>query len=248
MKKENTASRLAQIMSERNLRQIDILNRTLPYCQQFGVKMNKSDISQYCSGKTEPNQDKLFILGKALDVSEAWLMGYDVPMERNNYEDQKLVRFDAEFDAAVNILINDGYSVSPAFSDEGDSDIIIKNSSNEIVACMPDYELVNKYESLQKKGRISGKLLAETDIDLLEKRNAKLKAYAEKWNLHFFEKKMLDSFTQLSDSNKKKSISYTENLLSNQKMEEELLANAAHDRTDTEFTEEDRNADEDMLD
>lgn len=81
MKKENTASRLAQIMKENNLRQIDILNRTLPYCQQYGVKMNKSDISQYCSGKTEPNQDKLFVLGKALNVSEAWLMGYDVPME-----------------------------------------------------------------------------------------------------------------------------------------------------------------------
>lgn len=81
MKKENTASRLAQIMKEKNLRQIDILNRTLPYCQQYGVKMNKSDISQYCSGKTEPNQDKLFVLGKALNVSEAWLMGYDVPME-----------------------------------------------------------------------------------------------------------------------------------------------------------------------
>ena len=44
--------------------------------------MNKSDISQYCSGKVEPNQEKLFILGNALNVNEAWLMGFDVPMER----------------------------------------------------------------------------------------------------------------------------------------------------------------------
>ena len=63
-------------------RQIDILNSCLPYCEQFDVKMNKSDISQYVSGKVEPNQDKLYILGKALNVSEAWLMGYDVPMEK----------------------------------------------------------------------------------------------------------------------------------------------------------------------
>ena len=82
MNRENTAIRLKTIMSERGLRQIDILNLTTPYCQKYNVKMNKSDISQYCSGKVEPNQEKLFILGNALNVSEAWLMGFDVPMER----------------------------------------------------------------------------------------------------------------------------------------------------------------------
>ena len=85
MKKENTAIRLKEIMNDRNLRQVDILNLTIPYCKKYGVKMNKSDLSQYCSGKTEPNQDKLYVLGLALGVSEAWLMGYDVPMERNNF-------------------------------------------------------------------------------------------------------------------------------------------------------------------
>ena len=34
--------------------------------------------------KTEPGQHKLTILGLALNVSEAWLMGYDVPMERES--------------------------------------------------------------------------------------------------------------------------------------------------------------------
>lgn len=86
MKKENTATRLREIMGKRNLRQIDILNLTVPYCEKYDVKMNKSDLSQYCSGKTEPNQDKLYVLGLALGVSEAWLMGYDVPMERGNFK------------------------------------------------------------------------------------------------------------------------------------------------------------------
>lgn len=82
MKKYNTSDRLLQIMKQRNLRQIDILNLTRPYCLQYDVKMNKSDISQYVSGKVEPNQDKLAVLGMALNLNEAWLMGYDVPMER----------------------------------------------------------------------------------------------------------------------------------------------------------------------
>lgn len=82
MKKYTTSDRLHQIMDDKNLRQIDILNMTLPYCKEYGVKMNKSDISQYVSGKVEPNQDKLAILGMALNVNEAWLMGYDAPPKR----------------------------------------------------------------------------------------------------------------------------------------------------------------------
>lgn len=84
MKEENTSLRLRKLMNERNLRQVDILNLTKPFCEQYSVKMNKSDISQYVSGKNEPSQDKLVVLGMALNVSEAWLMGYDVPMERES--------------------------------------------------------------------------------------------------------------------------------------------------------------------
>lgn len=83
MKKVNTSIRLKQVMSESHLRQVDILERTLPLCAKYDVKMNKSDISQYVSGKVEPNQDKLFVLSLALNVSEGWLMGYDVPKSRS---------------------------------------------------------------------------------------------------------------------------------------------------------------------
>lgn len=80
MKKKNTSIRLKEIMNDRNLKQVDILEMTKPYCIKYDVKMNKSDISQYVSGKVEPNQEKLFILAKALNVNEAWLMGFDVPL------------------------------------------------------------------------------------------------------------------------------------------------------------------------
>ena len=82
MKISNTSTRLKKIMTDNNMRQVDILKKVEPYCQVYNIKMNKSDISQYVSGKVEPSQDKLVILSMALNVSEAWLMGFDVPVQR----------------------------------------------------------------------------------------------------------------------------------------------------------------------
>ena len=84
MKIANTSDRLKEIMRERNLKQVDILNAAAPYCEKYNVKLNKSDISQYISGKTEPNQNKLYVLSEALNVNVSWLMGFDEPMEREN--------------------------------------------------------------------------------------------------------------------------------------------------------------------
>ena len=92
--KTTTAESLKQIMNDRNLKQVDILNLSLPYCQKFGVKMNKSDISQYVSGKVEPSQEKLVVLGMALNVTEAWLMGLDVSPERKDNSRQADKDFD----------------------------------------------------------------------------------------------------------------------------------------------------------
>lgn len=82
MKTSCTAERLRSLMTSRGLKQVDIVNLCKPYCAQYGVKMNKSDISQYLSGKAEPSQDKLVVLGMALQVQESWLMGFDVPADR----------------------------------------------------------------------------------------------------------------------------------------------------------------------
>lgn len=77
MKKYNTAQRLKQIMDERNLKQVDILNLCKPFEKKYGVRIQKSDISQYVNGTIEPRQYKLFVLSKALGVKEAWLMGFE---------------------------------------------------------------------------------------------------------------------------------------------------------------------------
>ena len=86
MKELTTADRLKQIMSERGLKQVDILEACKPYCERYGVQLKKNDLSQYVSGKVEPKQDKLSILGMALNVNEVWLMGYNVPAGRKELE------------------------------------------------------------------------------------------------------------------------------------------------------------------
>jgi transcriptional regulator with XRE-family HTH domain len=82
MSNENTSTRLKEIMKERNLRQVDLLEMVKPFCEKYNVKINKSDISQYLSGKVKPGQEKLSMLGMALNINETWLMGYDVPKEK----------------------------------------------------------------------------------------------------------------------------------------------------------------------
>ena len=86
MKELTTADRLKQIMSERGLKQVDILEACKPYCERYVVQLKKNDLSQYASGKVEPKQDKLSILGMALNVNEVWLMGYNVPAGRKELE------------------------------------------------------------------------------------------------------------------------------------------------------------------
>lgn len=74
-------------MQERGLKQADILRLVEPIARSYGDHLGSNALSQYVTGKVEPRQDKLFILGQALNVSEAWLMGFDVPRERDAKSD-----------------------------------------------------------------------------------------------------------------------------------------------------------------
>lgn len=82
MERSSTSARLRQLMSETGLRQVDILEKSKPFQKQLGVKMGRSALSQYVTGKSKPDDKKLYLLSKTLNVSEAWLMGYDVEKKR----------------------------------------------------------------------------------------------------------------------------------------------------------------------
>lgn len=102
MMRVTTAVRLKQIMEERHLRQVDILKLCEPYSTKVDVKLSKSDLSQFVSGKVSPGQWKLSILGRALNVNEAWLMGYDVPRERATDEQLEIAK-----EVAQRVIEND---------------------------------------------------------------------------------------------------------------------------------------------
>lgn len=82
MERTTTAKRLQQLMAERGLRQKDILEIVAPVARLCDTPISKSNLSLYVTGKVDPSNDRLFVLAKALNVSEAWLMGFDVPMAR----------------------------------------------------------------------------------------------------------------------------------------------------------------------
>ena len=44
----------------------------------------KSSMSMYLSGERSPRQNRLSQIAEKFNISEAWLMGYDVPMERTD--------------------------------------------------------------------------------------------------------------------------------------------------------------------
>lgn len=72
-RKATCGERIKRALSIRGMKQSEL-------CQ--ATKIPKSAISQYISGAFEPKQDRIYLIAKALRVSEAWLMGFDVPMER----------------------------------------------------------------------------------------------------------------------------------------------------------------------
>ncbi|WP_086350274.1 helix-turn-helix domain-containing protein [Candidatus Enterococcus clewellii] len=94
MKKVSFAERLRQALNARNMKQITLSEKS-------GV--SRSLISAYLKGNYEAKQDNVYFLAQALDVNEAWLMGFeDVPMDRS--PEQQID--DSLIDAASDFLLD----------------------------------------------------------------------------------------------------------------------------------------------
>lgn len=70
---ESCSQRIAKALTLKGMRQAEL-------CKLANVP--KSSLSLYLSGAYEPKQDRIYDMARVLNVSEAWLMGYDVPMEK----------------------------------------------------------------------------------------------------------------------------------------------------------------------
>lgn len=71
-------NRLRKALDYRNIKPIELANK---------LNLNKGIISQYLKGKYYPKQKRLSEIASLLDVSETYLLGYDVPIAyEDNYE------------------------------------------------------------------------------------------------------------------------------------------------------------------
>ena len=73
MTKYERKNRLAEALKIRGMKQVELVEKT-------GIK--KSSINNWLAQRWQPKQDAVLKMARALDVSEMWLAGYDVPMER----------------------------------------------------------------------------------------------------------------------------------------------------------------------
>lgn len=67
--------RLKELMDSTGTRSVDI-------CEATGIE--KSVISNYLAARCEPKPQKLLLISEFFNVSEKWLMGYDVPKDRES--------------------------------------------------------------------------------------------------------------------------------------------------------------------
>ena len=83
LQKVSTISERLQIaMDKRKIKQIDLARV---------ADVNQGALSRYLKGFYEPKSATIYKLALALDVSDMWLEGYDVPMERS--QKQKEIDF-----------------------------------------------------------------------------------------------------------------------------------------------------------
>lgn len=101
MSKQTCAERMRIALDRANMSQTDLSKKT---------KIPKSAISQYIKGSFEPKQDRVYLISKALHVSEAWLMGFDVPIEKIEADNKTT---DEELEKDIVILNRNARKMTP---------------------------------------------------------------------------------------------------------------------------------------
>lgn len=94
MTRETFAERLKKAMNERGIKQVDLIR----YAQEKGVKLGKSHISQYVSGKTVPRTDMVHFLAGALQIEPDWLIGTSPALDTEGEETMREFKKSSKLD------------------------------------------------------------------------------------------------------------------------------------------------------
>ena len=111
-KKAELKDRLQEALRIREKKAVDLVR---------DLSIPKSAVSQYLSGKSQNmDSERLYSICKYLNVSEPWMLGFDVPMERKTEKNNDIIadivvrlRTDSEFFSLVETLNElDGEKIS----------------------------------------------------------------------------------------------------------------------------------------
>ena len=150
-----TSKRIQEAMELRGLKQTDLVEKT-------GI--SKGALSSYISGRYVPKQNNTFLIAKALNVNEAWLMGADVPMERDQYNkkwDKEAAQFSDSINSFYMELNSLGWSCEWIDSDTkyllSNGNVSFKISSDEYSNFIEDVNNFYKtrLEKLYEKSKVS---------------------------------------------------------------------------------------------
>lgn len=144
-KMKTTSERIKEGMELRGLKQADLVEKT-------GI--SKGALSSYISGRYIPKQNNIYLISKALNVSESWLMGNDVPIEKKS-----------DIDLRKGITINVLGRVAAGLPIEAIEDII---DTEEITA---DLARTGTFFGLQIHGDSMEPRMCEGDVVIVRKQD-----------------------------------------------------------------------------
>lgn len=164
--KTDTSNRLKQIMAERNLKQVDILNLSIPFQKKFGIKLSKSTLSQYVNSVQSPDQNRIYLLAKTLGVSEAWLMGFDVPM----VESSKIENDSETIEETITVMKKLEEPRQKIVLDTANIQLKEQEEQNKVKQ-IEDYRLSDEYleEQISKASAYGGDQLNDNDKEFFKR-------------------------------------------------------------------------------
>lgn len=133
IKLETFSTRLRKAMTLRNYKQVDLVEKT---------GLDKSLISNYLSGKYKAKQDNIYILAKALDINEAWLMGFDTNIDRTPDEERtQIMTYISTDDSMLPLLgVDDVAYVQPQETFISGDTIYFKLENKNMIRKIIDYK------------------------------------------------------------------------------------------------------------
>lgn len=143
---EAFSERLEQLLAIRRISKAELARKT-------GI--SKSSLTHYTRGDWEAKQDAVYAIAAATQINEAWLMGYDVPMEREHNSSRMPPRGFEPLPKIVRIpLVGDIACGSPITAEENIEDYVDAPADKH-----PDFALRCRGDSMVDAGIVDGDIV-----------------------------------------------------------------------------------------